>query len=813
MERLKFLARSYGGDHEEFFSDLRKRDLEELLTDPTELDDESYYLPSAGSYSKAELVRIALECFRDDAVAGELVSLGPVGEDEDEDEDAAPGAMPDDVFVFDPVAAASLPHGYQKELTAALETAVARARAGKRLRITVATGGGKTRIANDWVWNHALPKKHRVLWVTKDWALLRQAASDLCRRQRGSVKRLGYVGAKGNQRLGALGADVNASVVYATIHTWRRRKDTTFADTDFHAVIIDESHWGEGKTAYRDLQKRYRETAVFIGLTATPREGTSFTLVGREYDYLTLQRMGILARPIREREVRTNFSWSAERSTAHGDFDRASLSKVARSDRRNTLIVATYLEGRIKFGKTLIFACDIEHAAELNALLQRKGVASQSLHSGMTSDQQHTVIQDFTSGKTRVLVNVAMMTHGIDIPDIETVFLARPTLSKILFAQMVGRAVRKTETKTHFRLVDFVDSMKAHGELLVSSTSYFGDLGGGAVTTGKYQRSPRRSEHAFTRATFEHLPNVAGYEEIAGLDIQPEQTFGIEFEVTRDDFAGEPPRDWQKVANELLAAIPAPKAPKANREYHDNKDHSVWNVEYDRSCGWEVTSRILSGPSAFLEIMDVCRALESEVDRLGLKLTPKTGTHVHLGWEPNVVVLRRLMQLVSYFEPALYTLVAPSRSGNPYCKPIRRNLASLLELRSLRAWAQHFEDRDKRYLTVNPSNLFGEGLGTIEVRMHSGTIEGPKILGWLSLWMRMLDSAQRTTLPGDSKLLWRDLPLTEGPEGDVSQLAEFVLAHRELAEYLRERRAVVMEQWFKHPTHGAKARAVAATWA
>ena len=70
---------------------------------------------------------------------------------------------------------------------------------------------------------------------------------------------------------------------------------------------------------------------------------------------------------------------------------------------------------------------------------------------------------------------------------------------------------------------------------------------------------------------------------------------------------------------------------------------------------------------------------------------------------------------------------------------------------------------------------------------------------------------------GETRFLARRQPPPgeghEGPEGDVSQLAEFVLAHRELAEYLRERRAVVMEQWFKHPTHGARARAVAATWA
>ena len=733
-------------------------------------------------------------------------------QDDEGEAEAIPGRLPDDVFNFDKGASRTVPRDYQVELVRALATAVSSARGGKRLRITVATGGGKTRIANDWIWEHARPAGRRVLWVTKDWSLLRQAASDLCQRRAGAARRLAYVGSKGAHLLGALAERTNADVVYTTIHTWRARKDTSFASSSFDTIIIDESHWGEGKRAYRDLHEAYGDVAVFIGLTATPREETRFTLVGRVYDYPTLADLGWLARPIHDAPIRTGIAWSPHRSTSHGDFDRASLSRLARSSRRNALIVETYVKGRERYGKTLIFACDIEHATQLAENLVESGVSACALHSAMTLQDQQGVIARFTDGRLRVLVNVAMMTHGIDIPDIETVFLARPTASATLFAQMVGRAVRKTETKTHFRLVDFVDNLGAHGDILVSPRDHFGELGHGR--RGAYRPAPARATHGYTRVRFEHVPSVAGYEDIVGFDMQPDQTFGIEFELTRDGFqSGQQPRDWRKVATELLAAIRAPKARKPLVDYHAaEKQQTVWNVEYDGSCGWEVTSRVLSGHAGFFEVMDVCRDLAPVATGLGLKVTPRTGTHVHLGWNADFRSLRRLMELVAHFEPALYSLVAPSRSRTIYSQPIRKHLRALLGLPTLHGWQVHFSDRDRRYLNVNPANLFGDGLGTVEVRLHSGTLEGPKILGWLSLWMRILDVARGKRALPVGTIRVRDLPLMAGPQGDIAALAEEVGANRELSAHLRRRRAVVHEHWVRDPTHGARASDVAAAW-
>jgi hypothetical protein len=263
-------------------------------------------------------------------------------------------------------------------------------------------------------------------------------------------------------------------------------------------------------------------------------------------------------------------------------------------------------------------------------------------------------------------------------------------------------------------------------------------------------------------------------------------------------------------AKALLQAIPAPKAAKPVPR-GEGKQHDVWNVEYDGSCGWEVTSRVLSGSAGFFEIMDVCRALEPLAATLGLVVNHRTGMHVHLGWKRALPSLRRLMSLTAHFEPALYSLVAPSRFANGYAQSIRQHLALFESFDSLDDWKAHFGERESRYLAVNPANLFG-GLDTVEVRMHSGTLEGTKILGWLSLWMRLLDSAQgRQALPEGAPAA-KGEPLTAGPGGDVVALADHVGAHRELTAYLRARRENVMARWLEHPQLGRVARRVAATW-
>ena len=125
--------------------------------------------------------------------------------------------------------------------------------------------------------------------------------------------------------------------------------------------------------------------------------------------------------------------------------------QIADSALRNRLIVDTYREGQKKYGQTIVFAINVDHAIALNALFRKEGIASDyvvsSIRDAVTGvtvsrEDNERKLQAYRDGKLQVLINVNILTEGVDLPKTGTVFLARPTVSTILMTQMVGRALR-----------------------------------------------------------------------------------------------------------------------------------------------------------------------------------------------------------------------------------------------------------------------------------------------------------------------------------------------------------------------------------
>lgn len=692
---------------------------------------------------------------------------------------------------------------HQVELVDALIAEDRAREPGRRLLIHVTTGGGKRRLFNTFAM-HIVASGRRVLVVTKDWYLLGQAAADLSELN-GCASHLGYVGEGGREALPRLKETARASVVYTTIQTWVSRADTDFRDQHFDYIFIDELHWGEGAPSYELMLSRCADASTFVGFTATPRKWTSFRLVGRSFGFGCLVEAGIIARPILFAPTSTGVSWSAELTSEQGDFTQASLSELALSLERNELIVATFLGRRAAFGPTIVFACNIAHADALAAMFRRRGVRAEAVHSGLPSPSEDLtrIVRDFRAGVTEVVVNVGMLTHGVDIPEIRTVFLARPTASDILFSQMIGRGARLTPGKRYFAIVDFVDNVPKLGLPPIRPEGFLG-------TQGLHRSPPPLEHHNFTPSSFAEVPLLPGYEDLAGLEVHPGQTFGIEFELA----ARSPPLNYPEVSARLLEALSrsVPTAARPCSHAKGVKDNTVWNVEPDASCGIEVTSRVLVGERGLMEVVDACRALAAAAVELDLCVNVSTGTHVHLGWKPEVGPLRSLMDVVAYYEPALLSIVAPSRAKNRYARSVRRVLGRLHPLPSIEAWAAYFRTAT-RYLAVNPASLFGP-YGTIEVRMHSGTIEAPKILAWLALWMRILAAAcDPNCRVGNPLRRVPARPLSPGPRGDLGELMAFVgvndVGQRVL---LRRREFVVKNSWARHAEYGPRARRLLATW-
>lgn len=738
-------------------------------------------------------------------------------------------------FAYDPTHQKT-PHPYQREAIAALLSALRSRSDGPQL-LHIATGGGKTFVANEIIVNWLGSSGGSVLWVTKDWRLLWQAAGDISRRNHGFAGRVARIGGDG-QWLHHLPEIVDGpAVVYTTLHTFQRRASDSGLPRGFRPslVVWDECHWGEHAKVGRALLKWCKRRSVpLLGLTATPRSpDASEFRVAYSRGFHELVRDGYLSRPRVLEPIRTNIYWSPERSNANSDFRQDSLTDLSKNRRRNELIVDHYASKAAQYGKTIVFACNIDHADRLADLFtSRHGIPARSMHSQWLEHANRDVLDQFKRGELQVVVNVAMLTHGIDVPDAKTVFLCRPTLSDILFSQMIGRASRRDEAsgKTEFYVVEFQDNLERFGDQLVTAVRFFE----GATNTSDWPPlPPPPSLPADAAPLFDPqgaptwIPDEEGvHPALRGLWYREGQTFGIEFELTSNEFSEDmSPQSWARTGREVLrelgAVLPGLVASEPIRNPKSIAvDHRVWNLVWDSTAGWEVTTRLLVGRAGFEEVVMACDALERVAERLGLRVNHRTGTHVHLWWwSGDIEELKRAVLLARLFEPAAATLVSPSRIAafngtrydldepNPWCMPVSTMYPAE---RVARARAKEdlylmgAEDEAK-YVTFNIKPLLTQE--TVEVRMHSGTIEAPKILLWVSLWMQILWAAgnrpsmwERIKQAATSQGAIRDVPDRHVivPDGDILRLAREYLPSVQQPAFLQrldDRRRAVRDLW------------------
>ncbi|MEO0075009.1 MAG: amidoligase family protein [candidate division WOR-3 bacterium] len=318
------------------------------------------------------------------------------------------------------------------------------------------------------------------------------------------------------------------------------------------------------------------------------------------------------------------------------------------------------------------------------------------------------------------------------------------------------------------------------------------------------------------------IPNVPSIpEEIQGLWYRKNQTFGIEFEITTRGFIDieDISEDkWHDKAETLRKALNESLgdrvADKSFFEYHNEKrDFRHWNVEKDSSCGWEIITPILQNQQGFEEVVAACNVIQDIVNKTDFTVNFKTGTHIHIGWlGSSVEEIIRAIKLAKIFEPALGTLVSPSRliefngrtydinSPNEYCQPISYLFpeTKLSEVNNMNDIWNLTKDHEDRYVSFNIKPL--DNLHTVEVRLHNGTYESRKILTWLSLWMQILWAASQKEL-----VLGKTIDrMLITPDRDIIELVDKYLPtlrkdHELLfVSYLKARRQQIIEIWEQH---------------
>lgn len=121
------------------------------------------------------------------------------------------------------------------------------------------------------------------------------------------------------------------------------------------------------------------------------------------------------------------------------------LDNLGLSEQRNLQIIAEVESLCTRHTRIILFAASVEQSDLLATVLRGRGVAAQSVTSRQQQSQRRAVIEDFKqsiSAEPLVLCNYGILTTGFDAPRTSAALVARPTLSLVLYSQMIGRAIR-----------------------------------------------------------------------------------------------------------------------------------------------------------------------------------------------------------------------------------------------------------------------------------------------------------------------------------------------------------------------------------
>ena len=232
-----------------------------------------------------------------------------------------------------------------------------------------------------------------------------------------------------------------------------------FKDDEFDYLIVDEAHHAAADTYQKILS--YFKPAFTLGLTATPERADDksileiFKNTAHKLDIQTAVEIGELV-PVRCIRIHTNIDLTKVRFNSVQYNIRDLESKIYVPE-RNRLIVDTWMQ-YVRDKRTVVFCASVKHAQQIADLFREQGIKSAAVSGGMKQSERREFQEKFVNRDIQVLCACDLLNEGWDCPEIEVLFMARPTMSKVLYTQQLGRGMRLYEGKESLMVFDFVDN-------------------------------------------------------------------------------------------------------------------------------------------------------------------------------------------------------------------------------------------------------------------------------------------------------------------------------------------------------------------
>lgn len=299
------------------------------------------------------------------------------------------------------------------------------------------------------------------------------ASRELCAQNLDKLLRVWPEAPAGVHSAGLGRKDLNRDVLYATIGSVAK-KAHLLGRIDL--MLIDECHNVSPKNSgmYRQLiaeLSRYNPSMRVIGWTGTAFRGDGEWLTAAEEPIFTHVTSRVTMRELLDRSflapliagATTQYLDASDVRMSGGDFVISALAKKIDRDDLVQSCADELVRIAVDRRRWLVYGATVAHAEHIAEALQQRGIACAVVSAETPTGERDAHIRSFRAGRLRALVNVAVLTTGFDVPEVDCIALLRNTRSPVLYVQIAGRGLRIADGKSDCLWVDFTDTTAVLG--------------------------------------------------------------------------------------------------------------------------------------------------------------------------------------------------------------------------------------------------------------------------------------------------------------------------------------------------------------
>lgn len=287
--------------------------------------------------------------------------------------------------------------------------------------------------------------------------------------------------------------------IFASVQKLANVDLDTFERDHFDVLVVDEFHHAAAPTYERLIE--HFQPKLLLGLTATPERADGLSVlhwfdnrIAAELRLWSALERGLLS-PFQYFGVHDNTDLRAV-EFKQGNYVISSLESLYTGDHHRVRLILTELEKHVADPgsmRALGFCVSVAHAEFMAAQFRRAGFQAVAVTGGTPDEERRNAVSSLRNGKLQIIFTVNVFNEGVDLPEVDTLLLLRPTESATVFLQQLGRGLRLHEGKECLTVLDFIGQCRKDFRF---------DIGFRAMVGGTRKELAEQIEEGFP-----HLPS------------------------------------------------------------------------------------------------------------------------------------------------------------------------------------------------------------------------------------------------------------------------------------------------------------------